>query len=57
MQISKSIQTPEGTVKFEGEIEGVELDMVLQLGLLALMTKGLVQTIYTQEDPEESNYH
>lgn len=43
MQINKSYQTAEGTVKFEGEVEGVELDAVLTLGLHQLIVRGLVK--------------
>jgi hypothetical protein len=54
MQISKSIETPEGTVKFEGEIEGVELDLVLQFGLLSLMRQGAIKAvILTPDDGEQ----
>jgi hypothetical protein len=57
MQISKSFETPEGTVKFEGEISGVELDTVLQLGLLAILTRGLVKTIYAEKEEIKGEYH
>ena len=40
MLISKSIETPEGTVKFEGVLEQKELDFVLKLGLNLLLTQG-----------------
>jgi hypothetical protein len=43
MQISKSYQTAEGTVKFNGEIEGVELDTILTLGLHQLIVRGLIK--------------
>jgi len=43
MQINKSYQTAEGTVKFEGEVEGVELDAILTLGLHQLIVRGLVK--------------
>lgn len=40
MLISKSIETAQGTVKFEGELEPKELDFVLKLGLNILLTQG-----------------
>ena len=54
MQISKSIETPEGTVKFSGEISGKELDIVIQFGLLSLMSKGVIQAIVSDKDAEEN---
>ena len=56
MQISKSIETPEGTVKFQGEISGAELDIVLQFGLLSLMSKGVIQAVVQDRD-EQENLH
>jgi hypothetical protein len=52
MQISKAVETPEGTVKFEGEISGLELDIVLQMGLLTLMSRGIIQTVKVDDEPE-----
>jgi len=52
MQISESYQTPEGTVKFQGEISGKELDIVIQVGLLTLMSKGAIQAIVAQSGEE-----
>lgn len=56
MQISESYETPEGTVKFQGEITGKELDIVLQLGLLTLMSKGVIQATI-QQAADEENLH
>jgi len=56
MQISKSYETPEGTVKFQGEITGPELDMVLQLGLMTLMSRGVIQQV-TAQAADEENIH
>ena len=56
MQISKSVETPEGTVKFEGEISGLELDIVLQMGLLTLMSRGVIQSVVADKD-EQENLH
>lgn len=54
MQINESYETPEGTVKFSGVIEGKELDIVLQLGLLTLMSRGVIQTTIQQVAGEEN---
>jgi len=40
MKISNTVETKEGTVVFVGELDGVQLDMVIQLGLLSLMSAG-----------------
>jgi hypothetical protein len=53
MQISKSIETKDGTVKFEGEISGTELDIVLQFGLLSLMKQGVIQSFTAKPGDEE----
>ncbi|MCR4308348.1 MAG: hypothetical protein NUV80_07405 [Candidatus Berkelbacteria bacterium] len=40
MKISKTIQTPEGPVTFDGELSGDEADMVIGLGLNYLLQQG-----------------
>lgn len=40
MLINKTIETEEGTVKFEGELEQEELDLVIKLGLNFLLQQG-----------------
>ena len=42
MLVNKSIETPQGTVKFEGELEQKELDFVLKIGLNYLLTQGAI---------------
>lgn len=42
MLISKTIETPTGSVKFEGELEPKELDFVLQVGLNTLLAQGAI---------------
>ena len=56
MQINQSIETENGTVKFQGEIEGAELDLVLQLGLHALVVRGIL-TPHPVTDISEENLH
>lgn len=52
MLINKSIETPEGTVKFEGELEQKELDFVLKIGLNTLMQLGAIP--FTSKPEEET---
>lgn len=42
MLVSKTIEMPDGTVKFEGELAPEELDMVLQVGLNWLLQQGVL---------------
>lgn len=44
MKISKSIETPAGTVRFEGELEAEELDYVIQVGLTTLFLAGSIKS-------------
>ena len=57
MNISKSFETEQGTVKFEGEIEGAELDYVLKMGLLTVMRQGLVNTVMAIPADDEDTLH
>lgn len=38
--VSKTLETPEGTVKFEGELSQEEADFILKVGLLYLLKLG-----------------
>ncbi|CAB4132890.1 hypothetical protein UFOVP249_57 [uncultured Caudovirales phage] len=42
MLVNKSVETPNGSVKFEGELEPKELDFVLQIGLNTLLAQGAI---------------
>ena len=42
MLINKAIETENGTVKFEGELEQNELDFVLKIGLNTLLQMGAI---------------
>ena len=63
MHVNKSIETPEGTVKFEGELESKELDLVLKIGLNYLYQMGAlpftsksdheVETLDMEEHPQQ----
>jgi len=51
MLVNKSIETPQGTVKFEGELEQKELDYVLKIGLNYFLTHGAIpMTVAKQEE-------
>lgn len=52
MLVNKSIETPQGTVKFEGELEQKELDFVLKIGLNTLLTAGAIP--FTMKEKEEA---
>ena len=56
MNISKAIETPQGTVKFEGELEQKELDFVLKIGLNVLLTNGALPytTVKTVAEGKET---
>ncbi len=45
MHVSKAIETPEGTVVFEGELDSEEVDFVLRLGLNFLLQQGALPLI------------
>jgi hypothetical protein len=40
MLVKKSVETPKGTVQFEGELSQQELDAVLQIGLSVIFMRG-----------------
>ena len=42
MLVNKSVETPEGTIKFEGELEQNELDFILKIGLNTLLKAGAI---------------
>lgn len=42
MKISKTLETPDGTVEFSGEINQEELDFILTVGLNYLMQQGAI---------------
>jgi len=45
MLVNKTIETPSGTVKFEGELEQKELDLVIKIGLNVLFQTGALPII------------
>jgi hypothetical protein len=55
MQINKTIETKTGSVHFEGEIEGQELDLVIQTGLMYLLQAGVISNAMVEKDIAEEN--
>ena len=53
MQVNKSFETPEGTVKFEGELTQTELDYVLRVGLNYLLGAGAINYTVVKDAQEE----
>lgn len=49
MKINQTIQTEEGTVQFQGELSGPELDIVLEAGLGILLRMGVLKTVKVEE--------
>lgn len=52
MLVSKSIETPQGTVKFEGELEQKELDFVIKIGLNLLLQQGAIPFVMAPDNEE-----
>lgn len=40
MKISKTLELPEGSVQFDGELSEAEVDMILGIGLNYLLQRG-----------------
>jgi hypothetical protein len=53
MNVSKTIETPQGTIKFEGELEEKEADLVIKIGLNVLMQAGTLKLLAVEDKPEE----
>ena len=54
MHISKAYESSKGTVVFEGELEGPELELVIKIGLLTLMANN---TIKGEIVPDKGEQH
>lgn len=52
MLVNKSIETENGTVRFEGELEQQELDFVLKIGLNTLLKMGAIPFTAKHEESE-----
>jgi hypothetical protein len=53
MHVNKSLETPQGTVIFEGELEPKELDLVLKIGLNYLLQMGALPFTTKVDDEVE----
>lgn len=42
MKVKKSLETPDGTVEFEGELNQDEVDLILSVGLNYLLQQGAI---------------
>ncbi len=54
MQVQKTIETPEGRVSFEGELTQAEADLVIKVGLSALIQAGLLTVSLSPDLDEET---
>ena len=58
MKISETYELENGTVKFQGELAGEELNIVIQAGLLTLMRNGVISAaVAEQEQLEDKDIH
>lgn len=53
MKISETYELENGKVKFIGELDGDELDLVIQTGLLTLMRSGVISAAYAEKQQAE----
>jgi hypothetical protein len=52
LNVSKTIELPDGKIQFEGELEQQEADLVVKIGLSFLLQTGVLPII-AKEIPEE----
>jgi hypothetical protein len=58
VKISETYELADGTVQFQGEISGPELDLVIQAGLLTLMRNGVITSaVKEREELPEGDLH
>jgi hypothetical protein len=58
MRISNTTELEDGkVVTFQGELSGVELDYVIQVGLNFLLYSGLLKSSMAEEVPEQVEMH
>lgn len=53
MLINKTVEMPDGTLTFQGELKAEELDMVIMYGLNTLMALGGLKPTIVNEDGNE----
>lgn len=51
MLVNKTVETPNGTIQFEGELDQKEVDYVLQIGLNTLLLRGAIPFTSKQPTP------
>jgi hypothetical protein len=52
MLVNKVVETPMGTIKFEGELTEAEADTVIKIGLTVLMQAGQLKLVKDTTDTE-----
>lgn len=52
MKIDKTIYTDQGAIQFQGELEGIELDLVIGVGLNYLMKHGALPMLISSQQPQ-----
>ena len=55
MKIDKTIQTPNGEVSFNGELNEKELDFVIEVGLNFLLAQGAIPLSLSTQNEASSN--
>lgn len=50
MEVNQTIKTPQGTIKFQGELSQEETDFVIQVGLNYLFQQGALPFQVYQDD-------
>jgi hypothetical protein len=53
MHVNKVVETPQGTIKFEGELSEAEADLVIKVGLNVLLQAGVLP-VMGKEPSEEA---
>ena len=53
MKISETYELEGKAVRFVGELNGPELDLVIQTGLLTLMRHGVIATAFAEKQDAE----
>lgn len=57
MEINQTIKTPQGTLKFQGELTQEEADYVIQTGLSYLLSKGELPFVVINNEEELKDYY
>lgn len=57
MQVKYSVEKEDGSVTFQGNLEGKELSFVIEIGLETLIKAGMVPFTSTSEDRKLASIH